>query len=298
MNLAEIETFLTIVNTKSITRTADLLFLSQPTVSHRLNSLENELGFPLVIRNKGHKQVELTPKGMDFVVLAERWMSLWKETLTLQHNQERMILTIGCTDSLNIAVFAPLYDEILQSHSHLDLDIESHHSNELYDLLSEHKFDIGFVYQHLHYKNIIAEQIFEEKLYLVQSEHPVIPRAQVHTDELDSSMELFLSWDDNFQIWHDRWLSSVTRPHISADTTVLCMSANWSTPRPTVSATKSGIVIPRFPTSSLLNILSTRWNVFLKNGISISQSALYGILNAFYVKTERKLPSVLICVIS
>ena len=145
MNLAEIETFLTIVNTKSITRTADLLFLSQPTVSHRLNSLENELGFPLVIRNKGHKQVELTPKGMDFVVLAERWMSLWKETLTLQHNQERMLLTIGCTDSLNIAVFAPLYDEILQSHSHLDLDIESHHSNELYDLLSEHKFDIGFV---------------------------------------------------------------------------------------------------------------------------------------------------------
>ena len=60
MNLAEIETFLTIVNTKSITKTADLLFLSQPTVSHRLTSLENELGFSLVIRNKGHKQVELT----------------------------------------------------------------------------------------------------------------------------------------------------------------------------------------------------------------------------------------------
>ena len=59
MNLAEIETFLTIVNTKSITKTADLLFLSQPTVSHRLTSLENELGFSLVIRNKGHKQVEL-----------------------------------------------------------------------------------------------------------------------------------------------------------------------------------------------------------------------------------------------
>ena len=56
MNLAEIETFLTIVNTKSITRTADLLFLSQPTVSHRLTSLENELGFPLVIRQKGDRK--------------------------------------------------------------------------------------------------------------------------------------------------------------------------------------------------------------------------------------------------
>ena len=134
MNLAEIETFLTIVNTKSITKTADLLFLSQPTVSHRLTSLENELGFSLVIRNKGHKQVELTPKGMDFIILAERWMSLWKETLELQHNQEQLLLNIGCTDSLNIAVFVPLYDKILMNYPHLDLSIQSHHTSELYGI--------------------------------------------------------------------------------------------------------------------------------------------------------------------
>ena len=221
MNLAEIETFLTIVNTKSITKTADLLFLSQPTVSHRLNSLENELGFPLVIRNKGHKQVELTPKGMDFIILAERWMSLWKETLELQHNQEQLLLNIGCTDSLNVAVFVPLYDKILLEQPHLDLNIQSHHSTELYGMLSEHNIDIGFVYHQLHYKNIISEKLFEEKLYLVQSEHPAVAKPSVHTDELDSTKELFLSWDDNFQIWHDRWLSSVSRPHISADTITL-----------------------------------------------------------------------------
>ena len=164
MNLAEIETFLTIVNTKSITRTADLLFLSQPTVSHRLTSLENELGFPLVIRQKGHKQVELTAKGTDFIILAERWMSLWKETMELQRNQDSLLLTIGCTDSLNVAVFAPLYDRILNEQTKLDLNIESHHSSELYGLLGEHSIDIGFVYHKLHYKNIITEKIFEEKL--------------------------------------------------------------------------------------------------------------------------------------
>ena len=35
MNLSEIETFLMIVKTKNITKTAENLFLSQPTVSHR-----------------------------------------------------------------------------------------------------------------------------------------------------------------------------------------------------------------------------------------------------------------------
>lgn len=222
MNLSEIETFLTIVNTRSITKTADLLFLSQPTVSHRLTSLENELGFPLVIRNKGHKQVELTSKGTDFIAIAERWMSLWKETMELKRKQETLLLNIGCTDSLNLAVFTPLYDNLLSKSSNLDLNIQSsHHSSELYGLLSEHNIDIGFVYHKLHYKNIITEKLFEEKLYLIQSDPPAIPSVKVHTDDLDPSLELFLSWDDNYQIWHDRWLSAASRPRISADTITL-----------------------------------------------------------------------------
>lgn len=228
MNLSEIETFLTIVNTKSITRTAELLFLAQPTVSHRLTALENELGFPLVIRNKGHKQIELTPKGRDFIIIAERWLSLWKETMELGRNQETYLLTIGCTDSLNIAVFAPLYEKLLES-PRLDLSIQSHHSSELYNLLAEHNIDIGFVYHKLHYKNIITEKIFQEKLYLIQTDPPAIPSGKVHTDELDPALEIFLSWDDNFQIWHDRWLSVVSRPHVSTDT-ILLSNRLWKKP--------------------------------------------------------------------
>ncbi len=68
MNLAEIETFLTIVNTKSITRTADLF--SFPAYCQPPAHISGErTGFSLVIRQKGHKQVELTAKGTDFMIL-------------------------------------------------------------------------------------------------------------------------------------------------------------------------------------------------------------------------------------
>ena len=241
MNLAEIETFLTIVNTKSITRTADILFLSQPTVSHRLSSLENELGFPLIIRNKGHKQVELTPRGNEFIILAERWMSLWKETMELNRNEENLFLTIGCTDSLNISVFTPLYESLLSQTPKIDLNIESHHSSQIYSLVGDHNIDIGFVYHMLHYKNIVSEKIFEEKLYLVQSDQPVITDVEVHTDQLDSSMELFLSWDDNYQFWHDRWFSEGKRPHTSADTITL-LSRLWKSPDNWLIAPESAIL--------------------------------------------------------
>lgn len=241
MNLFEIETFLTIVNTKSITKTAELLFLSQPTVSHRLRALEDELGFPLIIRKKGHKQVELTAKGTEFITIAERWISLWKETQALQLNQEQMLLVIGCTDSLSTAFLTPLYRQILRTDYRMDMHIRTHQSFELYNLLNNHDIDIGFVYHHLHYKNIISERLYEEKLYLVQAAQPKINKPLIHTDELDASKELFLSWDNNFQIWHDRWLAASFRPHIAVDTITL-MNRLWQDPSNWIIAPESAII--------------------------------------------------------
>lgn len=226
MNLAEIETFLTIVSTGSITRTADLLFLSQPTVSHRLRSLEEELQFPLIVRKKGLKQVDLTPKGADFIPIAERLLALWKETRSLSLSEEQLPITIGCTDSLNTALLAPLYRKIVSSQEQMILNIRTHQSSELYQILNNHDIDIGFVYHKLHYKNILTEKIYEEPHYLVQSEHPAVKKALVHTDELDPSLSIFLSWDDQYQIWYDRWMSAAPRPLLTVDT-ITMLSKLW-----------------------------------------------------------------------
>ncbi len=226
MNLADIETFLTIVSSGSITQTAELLFLSQPTVSHRLRSLEEELGFPLIVRKKGLKQVDLTPKGASFVPIAERLLALWKETQRLSLSEEQIPITIGCTDSLNTALLAPLYRRIISSDEQLVLNIRTHQSSELYHLLNNHEIDIGFVYHKLNYKNILIEKIYEEPHYLVQSEHPSVKKALIHTDEMDPSQSIFLSWDDQYQIWYDRWMAAAARPLLTVDT-ITMLSKLW-----------------------------------------------------------------------
>lgn len=221
MDISEIETFLMIVNTKSISKTAELLFLTQPTVSHRLKILESELNVKLIMREKGHKGITLTNKGEEFIPIAQRWLSLWKETQALQDQKEKQFLTIGSTDSLNGSLLSPFYRSILMEEPCFDLRIRTHQSDEIYDLLSAYKIDIGFVYHHLSYKNVVAQELFSEKMYLVQSPDTAIQKKEIHTDELDPEKELFFSWETNYQIWHDQWIGNTVRPHIQIDSITL-----------------------------------------------------------------------------
>lgn len=219
MNIAEIETFLMIVKTKNITKTAENLFLSQPTVSHRLKTLEEELEVRLITRKKGYKQIELTSQGEEFVPIAERWLSVWQEMQQLKHQQETLYLTIGCTDTLNSAILYDLYRQILgEDEQSMNLHIKTHYSYELYTLLENHEIDLGFVYHHLHFKNIVTEPVLKEKMYIMQSEEPLVNKPFIDTDELDPQREIFVSWEANFQIWHDQRIAKGARPKVEVDT--------------------------------------------------------------------------------
>ena len=218
MNLAEIETFLMIVKTKNITKTAENLFLSQPTVSHRLKSLEEELDVKLIARKKGYKQIEITTQGEAFIPIAERWVSVWREMQYLKHSQETLYLTVGCTDTMN-SVLMELYHQMLgEKEQNINLHIKTHYSYELYDLLENHEIDIGFVYHHLQFKNIVTEAIMREKSYILRSARAGEPREAIHTDELDPQKEIFVSWEANYQIWHDQTISKGEWPRIQVDT--------------------------------------------------------------------------------
>lgn len=64
MHIKQLECFVLLAETLNFTRTAQLLYITQPTVTHQINALEDELGLKLFIRTK--RTVELTPAGVSF----------------------------------------------------------------------------------------------------------------------------------------------------------------------------------------------------------------------------------------
>jgi DNA-binding transcriptional LysR family regulator len=223
MNNTDIETFLMLVNTKNITRTAKNLYISQPTVSRRLKQLENELGYPLVNREKGEKQITLTPAGENFIPLAERWMALWRKMKEAGEENQRHYLSIGCTDTFNSAILLPLYETLWNTkRNELCMNISTHYSVQLYDMLENHEIDLGFVFHYLDYKSITAEPILEEDMFIVQPNNSFAVRKPVIlTDELNLDNEIYLTWESHYEIWHNQWVQKDRRPGIEADTYLL-----------------------------------------------------------------------------
>jgi DNA-binding transcriptional LysR family regulator len=226
MNIFQIETFLTIVKTQSISRAAELLYLSQPTVSHRLKSLEDELNIVLIDRRKGYRSVDITPKGEEFVLIAMRWMDLWQDIQLLSSPNLKLPLSLGCMDTLNANVLSPLYKQIARNDNValFDLHIKTQDTNELYDLLETREIDIGLVFTKIPSKNILIEPLFSEKLYIIRMalDNDDV-RTAYHPSELDPKAELFFNCAPNYQAWHDTWWSPSIRPYVRVDTEALIL---------------------------------------------------------------------------
>ena len=223
MNNSDIQTFLTLVNTKNITRTAQTLFISQPTVSRRLKQLETELGYTLMIRDKGGKQITLTPAGEAFVPLAEQLTNLWNRMRQIGDGGWKSSLAVGCTDTFNAAILLPFYVSLwTERRNNLSLKIATHYSHHLYEMLEIQEINLGFAFHYLDFKNITAEPLLNEAMFLVQPDAPdTLRREIIHTDELDPDNEIFVSWETQYEIWHNQWILRDHQPGLTVDTYLL-----------------------------------------------------------------------------
>ena len=83
MTSLEIEAFLTVQHTGSVTKAAQMLYISQSSLSTRLRTLERELGCFLFFRGKGAQAMVLTPEGERFLPLARQHKELEEKMRTI-----------------------------------------------------------------------------------------------------------------------------------------------------------------------------------------------------------------------
>lgn len=224
MNLSMIETFLKIAELKSITATAQVLHLSQSTVSHRLRLLEESLGTPLIVRSKGRRSIELTPRGQAFVPLAERWLLLSKDTERFQNSPIHQNLTVASIDSINSFVLGPFYQEVAEMPGHpLHLDIRTYQSFQVQEMVEKHEVDIGFLVRKHTSRTLIFHPVFQERHVLIGQLGEDESR-EIDPRELDPRYEVLANWSPDYLDWHNYYFDSSISPWAEVDTAGLALN--------------------------------------------------------------------------
>ncbi len=213
----ELEVFLALEQTRSFTKTAELLHLSQPAISHRLKSLETALGFTLFERRKGQKKICLTAKGEAFISLAQRWHALWQEAQVLQQQELPSSLSIGAVDSLNTTWLPSLHRCLARHLPKIQLKVTTKTSLELYELVERQELDLAFVLREVNSGNIISEPVFSEPMVAICHQSAAANTSLIKPTDLLAQHEIFLNWGPSFMVWHNRWWDPRAPRHIEVD---------------------------------------------------------------------------------
>ncbi len=144
MNSRQIECFISVAETLNFTESAKLLFVSQPSVTHSIATLEDELGYKLFSRDK--KQVSLTPAGRylykSFKVLGSDYRNAVSRARLFGEGYEQE-LVIGCGSSVFEERFLPgIARAFRASHPDVYMRFEIGSMREKIALMQEGKIDL------------------------------------------------------------------------------------------------------------------------------------------------------------
>lgn len=215
MTEQEIAAFLSVVQYGTISEAAQALFVSQPALSRRLASLEEELGCTLLVRRKGQRYIELTDAGKAFVSLAQRWQELLAESGSLRNFIRTPSLRLASVGSVCNILLPPVAELFLQKYPECRLNIFQHHSTECYEHMESGNLDLALISDDVFSPTVETVPAMRSEFYLLSrvpgGDDPVAP------NELDPLREIRLPWTPEFDLWHDYWFGSTAKAKIVLD---------------------------------------------------------------------------------
>ncbi len=231
---AGIEVFLAIIRNGGLSKAAQELYLTQPTVSKRLMHLEDEIGVPLFERHRGSTKVALTPAGEAFLDVAERWAAIYKEVESLGSMPGKLTLNVGSSSSVNYEWANLVFTKLLRREPPLCLKIITSSSPSLYAKVEQRIIDVGLVRAERAHPNVVVEKLYSSCMVgLCLPSSPFANKKGVHPHELKPEDEFFAPVDAGYQTWHDKWWPSLCPERAEVDSIhlvmdLMCEPRNWA----------------------------------------------------------------------
>lgn len=143
MNIEHLHEFLILAKTKSYSRSCELLYMNQSTLSKHIKALEAELDVRLFERST--RTVSLTLYGQQFLPYAEKISHTYFEYNSVLTRQKNHILSIGVIPSVACYGLLDILWKFQKENPDININIDEGDSYDLKKDLIEHKYDFTFM---------------------------------------------------------------------------------------------------------------------------------------------------------
>src|SRR5690625_1477253 len=220
MNLEQIEAFLYVSLTGNFTKAGEILYISQPTVSARIKSLEDDLGFKLFNRNGN--SFSLTKEGEIFLPYARQGI----ENIQSGLNATRQVsakakgeLSICTVLSMSNHILPILLKKFYEQHPNIRLTIHSGHSHHVLDMVLNYEVPLGIV-RSTNHPDIDSIQLVDDEIVLATyPEHPFSKINSINIKDIaDEPLILFNRGTMDWSIINNAFQKLQFKPNVVLET--------------------------------------------------------------------------------
>lgn len=146
MDMETLENFLVIARENNVTRAAQIIHITQPTLSRQLKALEEELGRPLFYRE--NRRLSLTPEGILFRKRAEELLDLYRKTRSEIRASTEIAgdIFLGTGETDVIRLISQVAVSFSRQHPGIRYRIFSSDAEGVRERLNKGLLDLGLVY--------------------------------------------------------------------------------------------------------------------------------------------------------
>jgi LysR family transcriptional regulator, nitrogen assimilation regulatory protein len=188
MDLRQLRSLVYIADCGSLSRAAEILRTSQPSLSQQIKHLEAELGVELLHRHA--RGVTLTELGHAFCAHARTIMKdveRAKEEITAQADSPSGKVSVGLPTSACRGIASYLIRIVSDKYPNISLHILEGMTGTLDEWVQLGRLDVALLYDHKAFANIDPTEIMLEDLMLMAGKgNPILQRAQISFSELQA----------------------------------------------------------------------------------------------------------------
>src|SRR5881396_2787413 len=213
IQLVQVEGFLEVARRGSVSRAAEALFITQPTLTARLQGLERELGAALFLRTS--HGMRLTDAGRAWIPFAERALRALvdgRDALEQVMTASAGHLMIAAAPAVSTYVLPELLQRFVEAHPRVEVSVRTGHSEDVVELVLRDDVQLGLG-RAINHPDLDLRPFHREELVLVCApDHPFVRRKSVALAEVtNEKLIMFDRTSSYYEITQSAFVSSGVR---------------------------------------------------------------------------------------